>query len=137
MARAAVVGIVLLFLCRQTLVWNGWYKRWIVCLTFGVAAPFFAQISVRWLTAPSYLIAKYSYGIYLTHFFCIWLAFDKLHYVFPRLVRLPLFAATVTLLPILLYHFLEEPMTLLGKRLTKRFEKTTARGHPSAIRVSH
>lgn len=41
----------------------------------GASAPFFAQITARWITEPSRTIAKYSFGIYLTHFFCIWLTF--------------------------------------------------------------
>jgi peptidoglycan/LPS O-acetylase OafA/YrhL len=122
-----VIGLVLLYLLKQNLVPNTWIKSWAVCLAFGVGAPFFTQISSPWLTIPSHLIAKYSYGIYLTHFFCIWLAFDRLHYVLPRIVRLPLFAALVTLLPILLFHFLEEPMMLFGKRVAKRFETGSKR----------
>jgi peptidoglycan/LPS O-acetylase OafA/YrhL len=89
----------------------------------GASSPFFAQISASWLTEPSRLIAKYSYGIYLTHFFCIWLAFDRLHYVLSRAIRLPLFAALAVLLPIAFYHLLEEPMIRLGKRVAKRFER--------------
>lgn len=131
-----VIVIVLLFLYKQTPVLNLWYKGWIACFALGVAVPFFAQISAPWLTVPSYLIAKYSYGIYLTHLFCIWLMFERLHDVIPRIVRLPLFAGMVMLLPILFYHFLEEPMTSLGKRVAKRFEKTTARGRFPAMRVS-
>jgi peptidoglycan/LPS O-acetylase OafA/YrhL len=117
-----VTGIILLFLYKQTLVSNPWCKSWFVCLALGVAAPLFTQLSARWLTVPSYFIAKYSYGIYLTHFFCIWLAFDRLHYVLPRIIRLTLFAALAALLPVLFYHLLEGPLTLLGKRVAKRFE---------------
>ena len=72
---------------------------------------------------PSRLIAKYSYGIYLTHFFCIWLTFDPLHDVLPRAVRPLLFAALVALLPIAFYHLTEEPLTQFGKRVAKRFER--------------
>jgi peptidoglycan/LPS O-acetylase OafA/YrhL len=127
-----VVGIVLLFLYKQTLVSNPWYKSWFVCLALGVAVPLFAQLSARWLTVPSYFIAKYSYGIYLTHFFCIWLAFDRLHYVLPRIIRLALFAAVLILLPVLFYHFLEGPLTLLGKRVAKRLETQFAPRLPVA-----
>jgi len=118
-----VIGIMLLFLYKQNLVLNPWLKSWTVCLALGASAPFFSQISAHWLTVPSHLIAKYSYGIYLTHFFSIWLAFHRLHDVLPRIVRLPLFAFIVALLPIFFYHFLEEPMTLLGKRVTNQLEK--------------
>ena len=64
-------------------------------LTLGASSPFFAQISAPWLTEPGRLDCENSYGIYLTHFFCIWLVFDRLHYVLPRTARLPLFVALV------------------------------------------
>jgi peptidoglycan/LPS O-acetylase OafA/YrhL len=118
-----VVGVVLLFLWNQNLVANTWITGWIACLALGISAPFFAQITAPWLTEPSRLIAKYSYGIYLTHFFCIWLMFDVLHYVLPRAARLALFVVLVVLLSVGFYHFLEEPLIQLGKRVAKRFEK--------------
>jgi peptidoglycan/LPS O-acetylase OafA/YrhL len=62
--------------------------------------------------------------------------FERLHYVLPRVVRLPLFVALVLLLPVLFYHFLEEPMTLLGKRVAKRFEKTVVRSQLAAVAVA-
>ena len=128
MAWPAVLGaLVLLFLWRQTFVSNTWFKSWFVCLAFGVGVTYFAQISARWLTLPSRLIAKYSYGVYLTHFACIWLAFNRLHDVLPRLGRFALFAVLVSALPVLFYHLLEEPMIRLGRRVAARFESTTER----------
>jgi peptidoglycan/LPS O-acetylase OafA/YrhL len=118
-----VIGVVLLFLWNQDLARDSWIKGWIACLALGASSPFFAQISAPWLTEPSRLIAKYSYGIYLTHFFCIWLMFDRLHYVLPRAARLTFFAALVVLLPIAFYHFLEEPLMQLGKRVGKKLER--------------
>ena len=118
-----VIGVVLLYLWNQNLASDSWIKGWIACLALGASSPFFAQISAPWLTEPSRLIAKYSYGIYLSHFFCIWLMFDRLHYVLPRAARLTLFAALVALLPIAFYHFLEEPLIQLGKRVAKRLER--------------
>jgi peptidoglycan/LPS O-acetylase OafA/YrhL len=118
-----VIGVVLLFLWNQNLARDSWIKGWIACLALGASSPFFAQISAPWLTEPSRLIAKYSYGIYLTHFFCIWLMFDRLHYVLPRAARLTFFAALVVLLPIAFYHLLEEPLMQLGKRVGKKLER--------------
>ena len=118
-----VIGIVLLYLWNQNVIFDSWSKGWVACLALGASVPFFAQISSPLLTEPSRLIAKYSYGIYLTHFFCIWLMFDRLHFVLPRAARFPLFVALVVLLPLGFYHFLEEPMTKLGKRIAKRIER--------------
>lgn len=126
---------VLLFLYRQIPVSNDSFKSWFVCLLVGLAIPFFAQTPARWIRVPSHLLAKYSYSIYLTHFFCIWLAFDYLHYVFPRLVRLGLFAVLAMGLPVAFYHFLEEPMILVGKRCAKRFENVYGRWIESRVTV--
>lgn len=117
-----VIGLVLFHLWDQRMVTSAWTKGWVLCLMLGACAPFFAQISPPWLAKPSHFIAKYSYGIYLTHFFCIWLIFDRLHYVLPRIVRLPLFTMLALLLPVALYYFIEEPMIQRGKRIVKTFE---------------
>jgi len=128
-----VFAVVLLYLWTQNLARNSWLGGWIACLALGASAPFFAQMSAPWLTEPSRLIAKYSYGIYLAHFFCIWLMFDRLHYVLPRAARLPLFVALVVSLPIAFYHFLEDPLIQLGKRVAKRFERGRGTCHAPAL----
>lgn len=117
-----VLLVIPLYLYKQNLIADFRVKSWILCLTIGLAAPFFAQISGRWITTPARLIAKYSYGIYLTHTFCIWLAFDQLHRVLPRIARYGLFVVLATGLPVVFYHSLEEPMIRVGKRVAKRFE---------------
>jgi peptidoglycan/LPS O-acetylase OafA/YrhL len=131
-----VIATVLLFLYKQNLLLNDSFKSWIACFLLGLAVPFFAQISARWITTPSYLVAKYSYGIYLTHFFCIWLAFDRLHYILPRVERLALFTTVAIALPIALYHYLEEPMVGLGKLVAKRFDRAATRRAAPAIGIS-
>ena len=118
-----VLLVIPLFLYRQNLIPDFRVKSWILCLAIGLSVPFFAQISGKWITAPAHLIAKYSYGIYLTHTFCIWLAFDQLHRVLPRILRCGLFVVLSTGLPVMFYHSLEEPMICVGKRVAKRFER--------------
>ena len=118
-----VVGsVVPLYMYRRELLGNWCFRNWLVCLVIGLAIPLFSQISQKWITIPSHYIAKYSYGIYLTHFFCIWLAFDQLHRVLPKIARLGVFVVLAAGLPILFYHLLEEPMILVGKRCAKRLE---------------
>ena len=117
-----VIGAVLLYLWNQNYLSDSSIKGWIVCLALGASAPFFTQISSPWLTGSSLFIARYSYGIYLTHFFSIWLMFDRLHYVLPRSARLLMFGVLVVLLPLAFYHLLEEPLIQVGKRIAKRFE---------------
>jgi peptidoglycan/LPS O-acetylase OafA/YrhL len=120
---ALVVAIIVMYLWNQNVVPSSSVKGWIVCLVLGLGSPFFRQLSASWLTEPSRLIAKYSYGIYLTHFFCIWLIFDRLHYILPRAIRLPLFAALIVLVPIALYRCIEGPLIEAGKRIATRFDK--------------
>jgi peptidoglycan/LPS O-acetylase OafA/YrhL len=79
---------------------------------------------------PSHLIAKYSYGIYLTHFFSIWFGFEYLRNALPLAGRLAVFVVLIARLPVFFYHLLEEPLVQLGKYLGKRLEG--ARGSAAA-----
>lgn len=101
--------------------WNeGNYPRdCAACLILGFAVPRFAQISTRWLAVISHTIAKYSYGIYLTHFFTIWFAGQRLSYL-PKIDRLGIFVLLSAGLPVLLYHGIEDPMIRVGKKLADR-----------------
>src|SRR5260370_11379094 len=78
---------------------------WVVCFTLGAAIPQFAEMHSSWLRHASHLIARYSYGIYLTHYFFILLAFVKLQSL-PRVCQCLVFVATVWLVPVFLYHLL-------------------------------
>jgi peptidoglycan/LPS O-acetylase OafA/YrhL len=91
---------------------------WLVCFTLGAAIPQFAELSNLWLRRASHLIAQYSYGIYLTHCFCIWLAFVRLQFL-SKGSQWFVFTAAVTLIPVFLYHFLEQPLMNKGKRLAE------------------
>jgi peptidoglycan/LPS O-acetylase OafA/YrhL len=99
-----------------------WVKKWTTCLFLGLAVPFFSRVSASWLVVASHFIAKYSYGIYLTHFFCIWFAFERLGNL-PALAKIPLFVALAVGLPILFYHLLEEPLIRAGKRVAKTYAR--------------
>jgi peptidoglycan/LPS O-acetylase OafA/YrhL len=96
-----------------------WWRRWTACLILGLAVPRFAQISSRWLVATCHVVAKYSYGIYLTHFFTIWFALQRLSHA-PRIDRLFVLIVLSTGLPVVFYHGIEEPMIRLGKTLADR-----------------
>jgi peptidoglycan/LPS O-acetylase OafA/YrhL len=92
---------------------------WLICFAVGTAALHFVEMSNRWLCRASHLIARYSYGIYLTHYFCIWLAFAKLSFL-PWPGRWVIFIAGVVMIPIVLYHLLELPVMNVGKKLAER-----------------
>lgn len=102
-----------------------WPIRWALCLFIGLGIPLFSGISAPWLVRSTHLVAKYSYGIYLTHFFCVWFAFEYLHQL-SLLAKVAIFLLLAAGLPVLFYHLLEEPMIRHGKRVAAQYESTSA-----------
>jgi peptidoglycan/LPS O-acetylase OafA/YrhL len=94
-------------------------RGWVWCLVVGVSVPYFAEMTHNWLRKVCHLIARYSYGVYLVHVICIWLAFVELAEL-PLAVRWLVFVIIVALFPIILYHSVEAPMISLGRRITDR-----------------
>jgi peptidoglycan/LPS O-acetylase OafA/YrhL len=92
---------------------------WTLCLLLGFAIPFFGEIRTGWVRAISNRIATYSYGIYLSHQFCIWFAADPLE-GFPLWSRILVLIAMLIGIPILLYHCIEKPMISVGANLADR-----------------
>jgi peptidoglycan/LPS O-acetylase OafA/YrhL len=95
---------------------------WILCLALGLLIPLFQEIQSLWLRWIANRIAKYSYGIYLSHQFCIWFAFGVTdsHAVW---ITIPAFLAFLIGVPIILYHAIEKPMIDVGLRLGDRYFK--------------
>jgi peptidoglycan/LPS O-acetylase OafA/YrhL len=89
---------------------------WALCLVLGMLIPSFAELTTPWLRAASQRIATYSYGIYLSHQFSIWVALAVLgsHSLW---LRIPVLIGLLVLLPVLLYHCVEKPMIRVGIRL--------------------
>ena len=97
-----------------------WIAKWTACLALGLAIPMFAPVSARWLVAASHHVAKYSYGVYLTHFFAIWFSFEYLG-SYSVLQKVAVFLVLVAGLPVFFYHAIEEPMIRFGKRVADRY----------------
>jgi len=103
----------------------------VLCLLLGLGIPFFQEIQNQKLRSISHQIAKYSYGIYLSHQFCIWLALGVLAgYAF--WMRLVVLVSSLVLIPIALYHGLEKPMIDVGVRLAARKSEKAAVALPVA-----
>ena len=100
---------------------------WIACAVIGAAIPLFREIRSTGVASFAKMIARYSYGIYIGHMLCIWLAFQKLHDA-SAWIQWPVYAALLALLPPALYHFIEKPGIALGVRLARRIEKAPERG---------
>lgn len=102
---------------------NNMYFRWAFCLGLGLAIPWFQEIHFRPLNVVAHLVAKYSYGIYLSHvaviMWCVSLAL-------PVSAKVVILAILAIIVPIAVYHLIEHPMILVGKKLAKRlFERST------------
>ncbi len=98
---------------------NWTYPAWAVCLVLGLALPFFRQLGSAAVNRTTFHIAKYSYGIYLSHsllLLCIHLTWRTL----------PFFLALVALTSVLAYHLVEHPMIRLGYHATKQNKIATS-----------
>jgi peptidoglycan/LPS O-acetylase OafA/YrhL len=109
-----ILGLVGAFAQNPTL-----QMGWVLCLILGLLIPFFHEIQSRPIRLISNRIATYSYGIYISHQFCIWFALGILASR-PLWLRVGVLCLSLVLVPILLYHAIEKPMILLGIRLVTR-----------------
>jgi peptidoglycan/LPS O-acetylase OafA/YrhL len=100
---------------------------WVLCLILGLLLPFFPEIQSKTIRFNGNRIATYSYGIYISHQFCIWFALGILA-ASPLWLRAGVLSTSLVLLPILLYHGREKPMILVGVRRATRLRgiETTA-----------
>jgi peptidoglycan/LPS O-acetylase OafA/YrhL len=93
---------------------------YVLCLALGLLIPSFAEISTPWLRVASHNIATYSYGVYLSHQFCIWFALGFLgsHSLW---LKIPVLVALLAGIPVLFYHSVEKPMIQVGSTLAKAY----------------
>ena len=99
-------------------------------LLVGLSLPFFRELKSHCLSRSCSIIAKYSYGVYLSHYFCIWFAFQELG-AMPATIRLITFLVLLVGAPFLLYHLIELPMIQLGNRIAQRL--SSSGGHGSSV----
>ena len=105
----AIAFITLAFLYRPSLGW----QACVTCLALGTLAPFFHQLRHSIVTSAAAQIAKYSYGIYLSHnLLLIWMR--------PTARTLPLFLLVLAAVSILSFHTVEQPLIRLGQQFTKK-----------------
>ena len=101
--------------------------RWIFCLALGLAIPWFQEIRFRPLQVAAHAVAKYSYGIYLSHVtVMIWSSGLPA----PATVRWAICAILLAVVPIAMYHCIEHPMIAAGQNVARRLFRTT--GVPAA-----
>jgi len=110
------LGVLTVFYLEEPTYQRAWYS----CLLLGVAIPQFQEMTNRISRKAFQVIARYSYGIYLVHFICIWLAFEAVGSA-PVWLRWTILLITVSVFPCLLYHLLEKPMIRRGEKVANAF----------------
>ena len=116
---AAAAGI--FFVLRSRTHFEGY---WIMCLAIGLSAPLFAELEFPPLRKLSAWIARYSYGIYLTHMYALWTGFIVLKDQ-PVWVRCAVVVGLSVGLPVMFYQVVEAPMIRVGTRLANRLPRAT------------
>jgi peptidoglycan/LPS O-acetylase OafA/YrhL len=99
-------------------------SSWITCALVGVMAPLCREMPSAGRLC--HIIAKYSYGIYLTHLYAMWAAFVVLRDTSAVLQWSCLVALSVAL-PLMAYHLLEAPFIRMGSALASRLTRTAPR----------
>ena len=93
------------------------YFRWLFCLGLGLTIPWFQEIQFPPLKAAAHFVAKYSYGIYLSHIALImWVSGLPV----PLASRVVILAVLAVIAPIAVFHLIEHPMIAAGQKLAKR-----------------
>ena len=82
------------------------YFRWVFCLALGLTIPYFAEVSSAGVRAVAKTIAKYSYGIYLTHTTAMAIGFVLFR---NHIAQWSVFLGLAATLPPLMYHLVEHP----------------------------
>jgi len=99
---------------------------WVCCLLVGLAIPRFKELSNGAARKAFAVIARYSYGIYLLHFICIWFAFDRLKN-FSAWTQWIAFVITAVCSVYFAYNAIEAPMIRLGSKVASSLVKRNSR----------
>lgn len=91
------------------------YLRWVFCVILGAVIPMFRPLENDVFTRFAALIAKYSYGIYLSHLLILSIAFHILA-TKPKIVQWGVFALLMVAVPVVAYKAIEAPMIRFGRR---------------------
>ncbi len=117
---------VFLALCCTAFLWLSGRQPietgWVLCFLIGLGASFFREMPRNWLAALAKRIARYSYGIYLLHYFAIWVGFTVCRSL-PVGFQIAIFAAVLVCLSIFLYHTVEAPLIGAGVRISEAFQR--------------
>ncbi len=93
---------------------------WVICFAIGLGVSFFREMRENTLARLAKRIARYSYGIYLMHYFAIWVGFVVCRGL-GRGLQIAIFAAVLMSLSVLLYHAVEAPTIAIGVSVSEKF----------------
>ena len=104
------------------------FYRWAFCLALGCAIPWFRQLRWTPLVVVAGIIAKYSYGIYLSHF-----AIIRFALTFDGLARWATLIGLAVAVPVLMFHLIEQPMISLGRRVARQATQPAIARDPNSV----
>jgi len=107
---------------------------WWPCLTLGMLIPRVAEMGKSFVTSAAHQIAKYSYGIYLAHVPILWLWLRAIPDL-PLAIRWIGAAASMIIVPVVLFKTIEDPMIRYGRTVARRLSLETAPEPPAASEV--
>ena len=105
------------------------WTRWVFCLALGLVIPWFREMQLGVLDRAAQILAKYSYGIYLSHGALLVIAFS-VPVAMP--IQLLILAIGMVVAPFTLFHFIEQPLIEIGRRIVAR---PNASNTPAAVAV--
>ncbi len=112
-------------------------QRWATaagCLLAGLGIPLFHR-ATGWITKAAAFIAKYSYGIYLWHTPLLWYFYRHLQLAAWQSTAAVL--CSTTLVSVGTFHFIEDPLIGIGKRVAGGPTKREATGVPAESVRAH
>ena len=118
---------VYLGLCSAAFMWLSGSQPietgWFICFAIGLGIPFFREMPENLLKSATQQIARYSYGIYLFHYFAIWIGFEVCRALNVGM-QIAIFGAVLVSLSVLLYHIFEAPLIAAGVKLSEKFRSS-------------
>jgi peptidoglycan/LPS O-acetylase OafA/YrhL len=117
----AILAIPLVFATIPNNQWT-WIHQTVLTAITSLLIVLFQRISGI-LAVGSHCVAKYSYGIYLSHVPVLWLICDKWH--LKSVTGFVVTAIVTAVASIVSYHLLEHPMIVLGNRLANNNNRAT------------
>jgi peptidoglycan/LPS O-acetylase OafA/YrhL len=92
---------------------------WFLCFVIGLGVPLFREMKRNLAARLAQQVARYSYGIYLLHYFALWIGFVICGHR-PLAVQFAIFVTVLVALAVILYHAMEAPCISLGVRLSDK-----------------